>query len=534
MRFLVRLFKAIFPIPDPPLRSQRQSGGTPSTFGEQSLRTSSDASLGTSTDSATNPPSPKGQLSGLDADQFQPLTQSEAFSATKEEGWQTAYWDSLNTIPPADLPRIQVIDRTMVGMGLISSEELAEIHQIGEEMDQYRTDYGAVWTAGQQAVAASRAQRERIKEEKKAEAAQKKLEREQEIKQRHENDIVFLGRGVSRGLADRRSNVESLERLGLPVLSTPKDLADAIGTSVSRLRWLAYHNPAASRTHYVNFSVQKRSGGERRLSSPHRKLAAVQRWILDQVLQKLKTHDAAHGFVRGRSTRSNAEKHIKSLMVVNADLVEFFPSIDFPRVAGMFRSVGYSPAVSTLFGLLCTESPRSEIRFGGQTLYCATGPRVLPQGACTSPAISNLVARRLDSRLDGLVRKLGWRYSRYADDLTFSTNSATDKIGYLMARLRHFVDEEGFAINEAKTRVQRRNARQSVTGIVVNDKATVNRKTVRRLRAILHRAKFEGLEAQNRDNHPNFRMWVEGMIAYVEMVNPSQAIKLRTAYREIR
>jgi RNA-directed DNA polymerase len=171
----------------------------------------------------------------------------------------------------------------------------------------------------------------------------------------------------------------------------------------------------------------------------------------------------------------------------------------------------------------------------------ATGARKLPQGACTSPALSNLAARRLDSRLSGIAGKLGYRYTRYADDLTFScpsgerdaVDSPVKKIGYLLARLRHIAQDEGFAVNEKKTRVLRRAARQEVTGVVVNKRPGVPRDLYKRLRAILHRAGHEGLAAQNRQNLPHFEAWLKGMIAYVTMVNARQGQALADALAKV-
>jgi retron-type reverse transcriptase len=168
--------------------------------------------------------------------------------------------------------------------------------------------------------------------------------------------------------------------------------------------------------------------------------------------------------------------------------------------------------------------------YAGTRYEVATGPRGLPQGAPTSPGLSNQVARKLDKRLLGLAAKLGITYTRYADDLTFSGGGElAGKVGYLMAKVRRIAREEGFAVNEKKSRVMRRSTAQTVTGVVVNDKPSVSRDELRRLRAILHRAKFEGLEAQNRDGRPNFRAWLEGKIAFVNMVRPDAAEKLRSA-----
>ena len=156
-------------------------------------------------------------------------------------------------------------------------------------------------------------------------------------------------------------------------------------------------------------------------------------------------------------------------------------------MSGYLQRLGYSPAVATILALLCTECPRREVDYAGQRYFVATGPRGLPQGACTSPALSNQVARRLDKRLVGLAAKLGATYTRYADDLTFSGDAElADRVGYLMARVRHLAVAEGFTINEKKSRVLRRNAAQVVTGLVVNQRRACP-EGARRLRAILHR-----------------------------------------------
>ena len=106
-------------------------------------------------------------------------------------------------------------------------------------------------------------------------------------------------------------------------------------------------------------------------------------------------------------------------------------------------------------------------------------------------------------------------------------------MGYLLARVRHIAQDEGFAVNEKKTRVLRPSTAQTVTGVVVNERPGVPRDVVRRMRAILHRAKQEGLAAQNRKNHPNFEMWVRGMVAYVSMVNPKQGEPLKKALEAV-
>jgi retron-type reverse transcriptase len=474
----------------------------------------------------------------LDASQFTPISASDALRAAETSTTirNNPWWGRRDTIPPASDDRTLLIDRTLVAYGLMTPEELLEIHRIGDQMLELRGDIAIAHRQAQAAVEASESERKRIKEQKKAEAAERKRKHAEAVAHRKATDIIFLGRGVSRGLADRRSNIEKLQAAKLPVLSTPADVADALGLTIPRLRWLAFHSDAAELIHYVRFTVPKKSGGVRELAAPHKSLAAAQRWIFQSILQGLPTHAAAHGFVRGRSICTNAMPHVGRHTLVNADLKDFFPTITYPRVCGAFEALGYSPAVSTILALLCTESPRRVVEYAGRTFYVAAGPRALPQGACTSPALSNLIARRLDSRLAGIAAKLGWQYTRYADDLSFSADAdvAPDKkIGYLLARIRHIAQDEGFHVNERKTRVLRRSAAMSVTGVVVNERPGVCRRQRRRLRAILHNASRSSLAEQNRSNEPQFAAKIRGQIAFVQMVNAEQGRKLAEAYDAI-
>ncbi len=441
-------------------------------------------------------------------------------------------------IPPVSDPRTKLIDRGMLTQGLLSAEELAEMHRTGDEWSSHENRLQHINVqAGQSAeaaVEADRAARAARKAQKKAEAVARKQQHAEGVARRKATDIAFAGKGVSAVLGDRASDAAKLGGAGLPVLHTPAELAAALGLSIPKLRWLCFHTEAATRIHYIQFEVPKKSGGTRVLSAPHRTLAAAQQWVLREVLAKLPTEEPAHGFVPGRSTLTNAQPHAARDVVVNLDLEGFFPSIGFARVRHLFRLLGYSGAVATLLTLLCTECPRQRVVYAGTTYYVATGPRGLPQGACTSPGLSNQIARKLDRRLAGLARKLGLNYTRYADDLTFSAAPGfRDKVGYLIARVRHIAAEEKFQVNAKKTRVQRPESRQTVTGLVVNAAPAVPRPQVRRLRAILHRAKTEGLAAQNRTGHPNFRSWVEGMIAYIAMSRNDLGEKLRAELEKV-
>ncbi|HET7544337.1 MAG TPA: reverse transcriptase family protein [Polyangiaceae bacterium] len=447
--------------------------------------------------------------------------------------FRTAWIGRVDTIPPQSDERTAIIDRGLILRGLLSAEQIREIHRVGDQWQKHHDAIRIAETrargAADQVIAEQRAANAAKKAEKQAAAASRREALRAAIAERKATDIVFAGRGVSHKLGDRRSNVEALTKAGLPVLSTPAQLARALGLEVPALRWLTYHHESLERTHYVYFEIPKRSGGMRLLASPKQHLRRAQRWVLSEVLSKLEVTPQAHGFVAQRSTVTNALPHVGCAVIVNQDLADFFPSVTFPRVRGLFESLGYSPAVATLLALLCTESSRAALELDGRKHWVAVRERALPQGACTSPIISNLVARKLDRRLLGASRKLGFAYTRYADDLTFSSQTTGSNVGLLLARVRHIVEEEGFAINPKKGRVQRRNRRQDVTGVVVNDKLGPQRSEFRKLRAILHNAKKTGLAAQNREQHPHFEAWLRGKIGYVMMLDAEKGRALAEA-----
>lgn len=441
-----------------------------------------------------------------------------------------AWFGRRDQIPPAEDLRTNLIDRSLVAHGYLTAAQLLEIHRVGEQWRAAQGDRSLAAKYAQRAVELSRQEREQRKAEMKARAAERKRVHNEGVARRRASEIDYLGRGVSDGLADRTADPQKLTSLSLPLLATAAEVAASMSLPIPQLRWLAFHSDAASCAHYVTWEVPKKSGGMRRISAPLPRLRAAQEWILANVLSKLAPEPEAHGFAKGRSTVTNARVHERPEVLVTVDVKDFFPSITFPRVRGLFRSLGFSPAVATIFALLTTEAPREEATYDGTRYFVAIGPRGLPQGACTSPAISNLVTRRLDRRLRGMSKGLGWRYSRYADDLSFSaTGEPTKRVGFLLARVRHVLEEEGFGWNDKKARVLRRNTAQRVTGIVVNAGTTVPRRERRRLRAILHHASKEGLARQNRENRPDLGAWLRGKIAYVSMVQPAAGAKLRAA-----
>jgi RNA-directed DNA polymerase len=311
--------------------------------------------------------------------------------------------------------------------------------------------------------------------------------------------VVHLGPGVWwHDTADvDRFDAEDPEKKrqdnGLPTINDVDAFAKSLGMTVAKLRWLAFHRDVDSGTHYHRWLVPKRDGTPRLISAPKPDLKAAQRWIMRQVTEHLPVHGAAHGFLVGRSILTNAIAHAGARIVVKMDIRGFYPTVTWRRVKGLLRRAGLGEQVATLMALLSTESPREEVVTHGKTYFVATGPRSLPQGAPTSPSITNALCLRLDARLSGLARKLDCRYTRYADDMTFSWHgNAKADIGNLIHAVTAIVKAEGFAIHPSKTRVMRSGARQSVTGLVVNQApegrppARVPRKRIRDLESAIY------------------------------------------------
>jgi hypothetical protein len=312
--------------------------------------------------------------------------------------------------------------------------------------------------------------------------------------------IVHVGRGVfyhdtvDVDKFDIEDPASRLEANSTPPLADANKLAEALGLSISKLRWLSFNREVDTGSHYHMWTVPKRDGGRRLISAPKPDLKAAQTWIARNITEHLPIHGAAHGFVPGRSTVTNAAVHAGATIVFKFDIRDFFPSVTVKRVKGLLRKAGYGEQVATLMALLCTEFPREELMLRGERYYVATGPRGLPQGAPTSPSITNALAMRLDCRLAGLAKSLDLKYSRYADDLTFSwhggpTEAPGKRIKTSVAKI---VSNEGCEIKESKTRILRHGRRQRVTGLVVNkceggEAARVPRFKMRELRTAIYK-----------------------------------------------
>ncbi|WP_247827113.1 reverse transcriptase family protein [Arthrobacter antioxidans] len=325
-------------------------------------------------------------------------------------------------------------------------------------------------------------------------------------------------------------------------------LARELRLTPGELDWFAdtrhWNRRAAHRAlHHYRYEWRVRPGRvPRLLEIPGIRLRTLQRRVLDHILAPLPLHDAAHGFVPGRSARTGAAVHTGADVVIALDLVAFFARVPPGRVFGVFRQAGFPEATAHALTGLCTHAvPDAVLRSmpdGGSAgerfaLGRALRTAHLPQGAPSSPALANLAVRRLDSRLAGWAAAAGGTYTRYADDLSFSGPASLARRADAFVRgVERIVVAEGHTVNRLKTRVGGAPVRQTVTGIVVNVRTNVARTDYDALRAILHNCRVHGPESQRR-GQADLRAHLAGRISWVESLNPQRGRRLRDAFERI-
>ncbi len=372
------------------------------------------------------------------------------------------------------------------------------------------------------------------REETKIRREEKRKEKAAAWEEKKETDILYLGEGFSRGLNHKESDKKKLNELGLPYFEDVIALAEAMKLTLGNIRYLCYARNVSTTSHYTRFSIPKKSGGQRIISAPMIHLKNAQYWILENILYKLESHEKAHGFIPEKSIITNAKPHLGKEFIINIDLKNFFPTITFKRIKGIFRSFGYSGQLSTIFALMCSEPEMDQVELDGEIYYVAKGERFLPQGAPTSPALTNVICNRLDKRMVGMSNKLGLTYSRYADDMTFSTNEPNDLLyKKLMWQTKLIVEEENFTIHPKKIHTMRKGGKKEVTGIVVNEKLSIARKKLKRFRSVLHQIeKTKSLEGIRwGTGHPINS--ILGFANFVRMVDPDKGEKLMKKVRAL-
>jgi len=278
---------------------------------------------------------------------------------------------------------------------------------------------------------------------------------------------------------------------------------------------------------YYIFKIKKKSGGERTIMAPYDTFGELLRYF-NVVLQTLFTpHTNAMGFVPGKSIATGARMHTNKNYVYNIDLKDFFHSFERKRVKWMFTQAPFnlSEPLAFLLASLCTHP----IEIEGQTRI------ILPQGAPTSPTLTNILCYALDKKLSGLAKRFGATYSRYADDITFSSNKSIFKKEAFLSELQHIITSQGLTINEKKTRLQEKGYHQEVTGLIVNEKVNTYRRYVKQLRMWLHYIETYGYKKAETlfkkdyvkdkghiKEASSMKLVLEGKLLYLKMVKGEQ------------
>lgn len=323
---------------------------------------------------------------------------------------------------------------------------------------------------------------------------------------------------------------------GLPELYSVSEVAQWLDLTIGELEWFADHGgwlrTASPRLRHYRVWTREKRDGVRAIEAPKPRLREAQRRLLRLLVSRIPVHPAATGFIRGSSTTDFARPHSGKATVLRVDLRHCFESITASRIVEVFRRAGYPPAIARLLADLCTTATPADQLAGVPAKHAAyLRGRHLPQGAPTSPHLSNLVMRSLDRRVNGYARATGLAYTRYGDDLALS-GDAMDADRALWVALK-VITSEGFTVHAGKVRIMRQHQRQGLAGLVVNDRPRVSRSDYDGLRALLHNARHHGASSQNHLGHSDFRAHVLGLIAWIGATDPARRERLLRMANEV-
>jgi RNA-directed DNA polymerase len=294
--------------------------------------------------------------------------------------------------------------------------------------------------------------------------------------------------------------VPLLTLVQIPQITRPNEISGLLGFEHERLSWRISHK----RRYYRQFSIPKRTGGQRLLSSPDAYLKRAQNWIRQNILSALPISPHATAYSKGSKTFLNAARHSDKRYVLRMDLKNFFDNIKFNAVEEVFTEAGYNAAVSNFLAELCTFD------LG------------IPQGAPTSPRLSNLISRKMDAAISIDAWIVGASYTRYADDIVLSSDDLAS-VKELQSSAEKIVMSQGFSVNKAKTWIAGPGHRKKITGLVIGSNGVgIGRKSERYLRAMIHQ-----LSAQ-RSNYESRLARINGYLSYVRDVDPVRYARLKT------
>jgi retron-type reverse transcriptase len=304
----------------------------------------------------------------------------------------------------------------------------------------------------------------------------------------------------------KKTDSIKLNMLGLPVIQSLDDFSMITHISNYTIYQLSFH----SEKYYKTYDILKKSGKLRAINQPSRKLKGLQAWILVNILNKLKVSDSCKGFEKNSSTLNNAVPHKGANAVLSMDLMDFFPTITSLQVFNIFKAVGYNNKISSILSHICTYKG------------------YLPQGSPCSPKLANLSAWNLDLRIQGFVGKRGINYTRYADDLTFSSLNPS-KVVKVIPMIRTIIEDEDFKVNNSKTRISGSARAKIVTGLIISgDSIGVGKQKYKCLRAKIHH-----LTLPANQNNTKLFFEVRGWLSYLNHVDKRRSLKTNKYIEEL-
>lgn len=305
---------------------------------------------------------------------------------------------------------------------------------------------------------------------------------------------------------------KKLYEQGLPIIYSVDHFSKLVGYSTDYI----YSISNSSKHFYRTFFIPKKDGKKRQIDEPLPGLKNIQRWILDEILNKLPVSKYAKAYTRGRSVKSNAYYHKNRKCIIALDIKEYFASIHFSKVFSFFLSLGYTEHVACVLSNICLLN------------------NALPQGAPTSPALSNLCTKDLDDDLSAFVKGKQIMYTRYADDIAFSGNFIDIREFY--NNVKRILNKHGFRLNYAKTRVLHKHQRQLVTGVVVNEKMQVSKDVRHMIRQSIYYIKKFGLQEHARHigkNEDKYYKHLLGVVGFALFINPEDE-QLKAAMEHLK
>lgn len=306
----------------------------------------------------------------------------------------------------------------------------------------------------------------------------------------------YLGSSHNQSKKDLNAYASNLQENDFPVIFDWYHLCYVLNRNPEMLGRIVY----STKKFYRTFAIPKKRGGKRDISTPYPSLAVIQTWIKENILDKIETHNNCYSYVKGRSILDNANVHVSNKCHYKLDLENFFSNIKINRIISIFTYCGYSYKVSYYLARICTLDES------------------LPQGAITSPQLSNIVCKRLDARISRFAKNKLLSYTRYADDITLSGASLKDSSRRF---IKHIIRSEGFIINKKKEILLTDNNKKIITGISIGSgKATVQRNYKRELKSDVYKyLKYNvGLDINDKNYDPLYKEKLIGRLLFWRFV----------------